>query len=409
MKYNYPHISRSLAGDSPGVATITSTIIHKMIQDPLRYHSRYPQRIPRTGFFDELSSLETDHFRSGFDIQIKKIKKALSQKMSPVVAIKYLEIALRLGVDIREYYVPNIPLDTSSNDKIHIEYLFLLSSVNRLLSSDEEIPSSIVRSMHKIGLCATDEMLKATILLQAFVISCRYLVGAMPKKFFEDTGVQLRACITVLPDDISGLILKSMIFRGVCMSPGTADQIVESDLQCAVQLAKKAMSDSVVCETDLLVAKENLHTLYQSCYRWKKMKGNSETAVLYLNKMLDMDPLDNIPLLELALNALEVEDFFSSINLFNKVIELGPPGLSMCYFYRGIAHDNLRNEKEAVDSFRRSFLIDPTALSSVLELVRIYSKSSLSEALYYKKIILENADLRSQLDEEEMGYLCGLK
>ena len=396
----FPKISSGYIGKFDGSACVQSQLISILVNGTYAEVAKFPQRLPRLGFFQELSQFETPEFQNEFASKIEYLKKKLlSRSIDSDELIRLAEVWIRLG---------QILPKSSCTNSAYLGYLYHLQKINMDLS--DGIPISIKKLNQLItysnGIVSQNKKLSA--ILQAFVAANRYATDSSTEEISRSLFMELSSGLQQLSDDtFEDVCLASMIHRGLPMASWLAVEerkwhLKESE-KLALNLHFLAKKDGKYLK---LLAIENECTLRQTLYKFYLFDGQLEVAELQLRKALKMDPTDAALKQELGLFYYDQKQFTKATAYFEEIIESGPPGLAMNRFFLACSYNELGKTQQAIDLLEQALKFDPLSTTLYIELIRLYSEKGLKEQVQrISKQFFDNGLTKKDLDEEEKSYL----
>lgn len=400
MNLKFPRITSGYAGIFSPNSSVSSQLVFFMLDQPGSF-PRFPQRVPRLGFFDEMKKVESDIWLKKFNVLKESISGKIQESANIRQAISYSEVLVRFGGKVSSKIIEDY------HDSSYLKYLNTVSTINYELSNNENIDRRKIIHILELSKKVDSFQHKISMLLQSFVTMCRHKVETDDYIFLKD----LRSRIVDLSSDLDtrkkeDLILISMVYRGISMLPKMDEKDIEKELRKSLEFANEAYSTKSNDNIISLLAKENIYTLFQTFNRWESTKGRPNNEVNYLDKMIRLDPHDNTAFFEQALMAIEKGNPKKALEHLEKCIEIGPPGLAMAYFYKGIAHKELNETKSAEKAFNISVDIDSSAVSPAYELIELYKElGNPDKARSWARHILSKDALAMQLEESELAML----
>lgn len=411
MKYRYPNLSLGYLGKPHKQCTLNSAFYTKLFSSkhPFNGKVNYPQRVPKTGFFEELCELEIVSFRSSFRERVRILVEKMQQIcLNPITAnsanefIHYTNLLLRYG---QFGEIVRLLLQTKewSQFRLELDFLRELANINNQLSAGEQLSLEGLYQITQRALNGNGIAHSLYIsIMNCFVVSV-YRYQQTPK--FEKWARGLvdnikRHLESASYNDFDNVILHSVAYRGIAMCPELGVELQKSFLKRAEQLAHKAIPRT---ELENLVKMENLLTLSQSLAKWNIAQKDSKIAEAYLMEMLKLDPFDSVPHSELGFFYLKQGRFQIAKGCFKKAVKLGPPSVGMNQYYYAQCLQQLGKQTESLDAYIEAAKMDPLAISPLLDMFKLYVKiGKTKKAKHTCQRIMKNNHLVEQLNNEEL-------
>jgi tetratricopeptide (TPR) repeat protein len=391
----------------------------------------FPQRIPRTDFFEELLSGQPAEVRSLWKDRLQTLIEARNQLVDKNTAqstqwdlameaplINLERALLRLGA--LEVLVKAAPVEGMSADG-RLE----LALVRATAELSAELSQGLVPSLRGLKACVdlcsenTGHDIRVAIITLAVASAFRYFrEGEWLRLASEWTTQLLEHLESTAPDSFRRLILHSMAYRAAAMDGSRGKEFQQQALDRALQFAEAAVSpemESLAMELpapiqtlgtlERLAARDNLFTLCQTLSKWY---GRKEPAVAlqYYDRMVALDPFDSVAYSERGLFEFNRGEFQSACSDFEKAAILGPPGIGMNLYFLGKTQSKLGNLPVAITTLQLSEKADPMAVSASLELVEIYKQlGDATNASRVARRILDDTGLSDQLEDTELQGL----
>tara|TARA_B100001248_G_C27398380_1_gene467568 strand:+ start:4356 stop:5621 length:1266 start_codon:yes stop_codon:yes gene_type:complete len=376
----------------------------------------FPQRIPRSGFFNEL-------FESGDDsyLKFKRIQDRIANLISKTngsisqYRINLLKTALRLGMFELVYTHSNVkPVNSkSSSYEIDESLIYFVSEINSTLSVGGNVDLStmfeyaedLVKLYYANNTKPKFSQAVIKTLNRCIVSSYRY---SDPRLYSLNNDIFLK----IVEDNykqafeesaFGDCLYLSILFRGICMHNKGDNEFVNSCLKKSLYYANLIEPKNLM---ESILKKENLYTLYQTKTKVDKINHGLERSIDTSMNLLRLDPFDSTGWLERGLLLYEYKRVKSALEHFKTASELGPPGVAMNLFFVANCHFDLQQYKDAIAYYRKSILADRTAVSSYLGLYESYKKANMTcEAKEIAAELLRSTDLSSQLEDHELSEL----
>lgn len=361
----------------------------------------FPQRVPRSGFFDEIKSVAPGEVSS----RIRKIQNTfldfqnnffIDKDISgnfDLEVLNHLKASLRLGVCPDKEPVCGLQ---GIHSDYHLTVIDLL--INRSVSSELPVPMELLTQALELSL----EKNRSTIINRIIVAASRY-----EKTFFEKESVLLKSLTQELMREIENFKITSSFSkiqlatfcRGIPMSPYFPEERTEDYLRNAESLL---LSIKPINEREAIVRDENLFTLYLTFSKFHLyQKNNVPEFLTCMEKMMTIDPHDSTAPGELGLFYFRKENYTEAEKFFRKCTQMGPPSLAMNLYFLGECLEKRGELEEAIRTYEECTSYDPEGLSPVLRLYEIKKEIHPKEAELIRDLILKNPSLNDQLTEEE--------
>ena len=367
----------------------------------------FPQRVPRTGFFNELKDVSSNFVSA----RIECIQSLLSNFVEVLIEqggifqsveqtnqdLNFLKLALRFGIELPT----NLKFDIHQLNPSHrLPVIDIM--INQAVSNDEEIPMGLLKN----ALDTSESEGRITLINRIIVATSRY-----DKKFVEENSDFIKSITeelitklpTIKPINNQVRITLGTLYRGIPMSPFFNKDKTLEYLKLANEILEGINPES---ELDELVKRENLYTLYLTMSKYYLYQEiNEDMFFKYQNKMIELDPYDSTPFCELGLYCLKQKNFSQAEIYFEKCVLLGPPSLAMSYYYLGESFENQGQTIKALEAYDSCFKYDPEAISPLLKKFEILRSLDSIKAYSIARQILDSTDLYEQLSEDEKCVL----
>jgi len=372
------------------------------------YEGRFPQRVPRLGFFEELEIFDNATHKGLFELKnLIKSKLNTNERIS-LVQRNCIHSLLRLGdfETIQSLDINNMSYD---NDFLKLEIL-LVKITNNLtinLSNQEDFAEKDFLKFSSQTLRANIPILKKIEYLNRVVVTlCRYSkYDAYKNEVHQLVEYIIKNLTQFNTKDKYDLFVLSIIYRGVAMAYKSPIVDTPKFLGLSLQYALEANDDNEDSFFNILT-RENLYTLYLTLYKYHLNESNDKDAFFYYEKMNELDPNDSTHHTEAGMYFVNKDLPKQAKPFFLKAIKSGPPAMAMNHYFLGLCYQNSSQYNKFIYNMKRSMEYDPLAITPVWELL-IYYKASKDtyNYHYYKEFILNNKNLMEQLEDEELTML----
>lgn len=416
MNTRYPHLANGYVGLFSKNATLNSQyhyVLFNGIQDSsinLEKIVMFAQRIPRSGFFEELHSLETESFKKVYDNKVTNLKIKyleannifLNQRSSRStrLLINWINILSRYGQF--EFILQNSQAIKQENVSLELAVSLELTFIELKLSAQQSINVGKLAYLANRYLPLPEIEIREKLLLlnQLIVIYYRYQKKPSLNSITKHVTELYRLMKNFELNDFADLYLAAIIYRGLSMVKeiGVKEQ---SNLLTKAEDIARTLSGSKEIET--IIAADNLYTLLQTKSKWAGINAQSVKAEECLMEMTNIDSNDSIAFSELGFFYMVNKNFSKSAEHFEKAARLGPPGVGMNIYYYAKSLQQLNRIKDAISALYESGQVDPLAVSPWIDLFDYYiEKQEFEGANKIRKHILKHKDLIEQLTNDEI-------
>jgi len=372
----------------------------------------FPQKVPRSGFFDELLGLECAEFAGEYKLRLdlatvlaNKIK-CLPESFEDDFKISFCHAFVRTFGCRSIESISGFKFVNASND---LKYRLDLETFrqNQALSNGEiplmadmlDLLKEASSPPHK-GTC-----LHLTAMSRVLVQQVRYVRNS-DSMLLNNLSTEIEALARSVDrsaSDAATLVAVSMAYRAIPMAPQTGPKQALLLVARSLDIARSIKASE---DTDKLALKSlELTTLLTYSKTYLKALDASRALDTML-MMVDLDPFDSATHSEIGLYFFNAGDSQSAIKYFDRAIELGPPGFAMNLYYRALIANLSGKKAEAANFLRESAKADPLGVSPRLELMKLLTEDcNLSERRSLAQELLGNEELRAQLTKEEIDGL----
>ena len=374
----------------------------------------FPQRIPNPEFFHEINRLENAEAAT----ELKSFRKRLAEAASSVahlpcdsyhvdsVLIPLMAVLARYGLieEIRAFK------STDASSTIFFKYESQRALLFQILDVDLGIsaPFSKLENLAEMASTVDSALLLEHISLVAriVVVSSRFERGQIhARKHAAAILSNLDSWLKFSPKDCGQALKWSTALRGLAMTPGLSYDSV-------LKLMDRALQASQMINTEnkpwSILRDELQATLWQSFAKLYLSRNDTDQAVAAFSQMSHLDPYDSTSHSELGLYFYKLKNHEKALVHFKQAAALGPPATPMNLHLQGHCEKNLGDLGAAERSFLASAKADNLALSPLIELTRLYGESKqISKEREIALMIIENPELREQLDEDETKTVEG--
>ncbi|HVV69213.1 MAG TPA: hypothetical protein VG895_00125 [Patescibacteria group bacterium] len=395
-------------------ATLNSRFYAEMFSQNLSFREiiLFPQRIPKSGFFQELVAHESPEFMKEFNDISSMIKKnaiASANKVSFEQSnsnlrelINWIYIMMRYGLsqEIITNKVYEIKIEPFN---LEFETAKETAKIEVCLSSGATIDLTGLIQLSKQCLTQTNIPSREEIILLNRLVVYFY----RHNQFSEYKNIILsfaQRLIDIIEhqsnDTFLNKIYASVVYRGLAMVIDMGKAFQQDCLDKSEQIARNIIGETVFEE---ISAKENLLTLLQTKSKWTMRNQDYKYTESCLLEMIDLDKHDSTGYSELGLFYSNNELYQDALPMFKKAIQLGPPAIGMNAYYYGKCLELSGNIEMAMTAFYEAAQLDEQSLSPWIDLFFIYINAN--QGYLAKKIaqhIFNTAILKEQLSDEEV-------
>lgn len=401
----YPHLTLGYIGKrSASGATLNAAFYAEFFSGDYDLDAPllFPQRVPRTGFFDELAELEHAY---GFASKFSDQKASIIQQLTTATEnrlINYCTLLLktaRFNTLISELRPSN---NLSLAKRYEFDLLVEIAKINRDLSNAKCVNITGLLSLAERAKAENElpQRIQMQIFMRLVVTAFRYCRSTNDHetaRFYADKAREFTDNLE--PKSFTDLVLKSVCYRGLAMAKHYDADYMDQALQKVESIARSIVPSNAL---ERAVRDENLYTGLQTLAKWAITNKNLEKAEAYLREMTVLDPLDSTGFTELGFFLAKQGRHSEAEKSFLTASLLGPPAVGMTLYYAAKACQSYGNEGRALEMFHEVAEIDPSAISPWLEILNYYIKiRNANEGSLLAKRILANPDLKDQLNEDE--------
>lgn len=377
----------------------------------------FPQRIPRAGFFKEICLLEGSNYKKHFDEMIVNIitshKNALhsliekNQENDVRRYINWSNILLRYGCF--EQVINHFPINYIGSHALEVELIKETAKIELLLSQDKPIGIDEQLELSERFLDRDDVSDRAKIILLNQIVVHYYRHQRKSKndlKIFKLSKLLLELTTKFEDNKFMNTFLCSVSYRGLAMDSGFGNELQESFLNKAEQLAR-----NIQYKTDMekIVASDNLFTCLQSISKWHIHNNKMNSAEKYLKEMIEIDPYDSTGYSEIGFLYINLEKYDVASHHFKEAMELGPPGAGMNAYYYAKCLEKLGRDQEAITYLYEATKLDEEGLSPWLDLMNYFiDKKNQDKASEIANQIYNSPILFEQLEDDETKIIQAL-
>lgn len=362
----------------------------------------FPQRIPKTGFFSELTFLEKDGFTVKFNDTIQTIiKKIENDRSATRYQLNHLNILTRFGV----CKLPAVSLNNIDNNLLLDLKLIQTSAVsNAALSNDLEININDIFEIAKqaFNLKGVSDRIKILAGNRLIVSAYRFSKDKNCRNYAREIAPAIMKILDTSEDSLQGQLYKSVAYRGIAMINELGD--TQDDLlNQAEEIARNIKGASPLEE---VLVKENLYTLLQTLSKWRARAGNDQIAEENLLEMLRIDPYDSTAYSEIGLFLSEKNRYEEAAPYFKQAAILGPPSVGMNLYFYAKCVEKTGNDVNLAELLEQVILADPDSISARLDLFDWYEKNrQIKASREIAQAILNTGTLLEQLENNERERL----
>jgi hypothetical protein len=377
----------------------------------------FPQRIPKTTFFEELFAIQLPDNKK----QILELINHVSQQITEILdntdhklhndryvqcreLINYLNVLLRHGQSydfeiLSQKLYPYITAD----ERCEFELLRITANINNDLSCNAPVDITELQQLTNIVLNASEYTDRMKILIgnRLVVSAYRYSQDWQPRLYAQQIYPYLLSLIDKQPKSFLNDLYASVMYRGLAMITELEESQQEDFLLKAETIARNIKPTNPL---ENIVAKENLYTLLQTLAKWSEQQGNMLKTKDHLQEMLALDLYDSTGYSQYGFFLFDQQKFQEASIYFKLAYFLGSPAVAMNLYYYAQSLSCLPNidQQEIIKILYEVTTIDPDAISPLLDLFE-YEKTANNQnnmqAIANK--ILSNNNLSEQLTTEE--------
>lgn len=415
MNLRYPQLSAGYIGQNAEQATLNSQyynlFLNEINQNPqlLTTILLFPQRIPRSGFFDELSSLEVTEFKSEFKKTVNIMAGQFALALTHLTANKSPENARKVINSINlllrygrfDIIKKNFKFDYSGPYELEIKTLLVTADIETQLSNGKPI------TVNKLILLANTYIKNNTTTIREKILLLNRIIVYFYRyqKIVTDHLDVIRygnLLIELLDKFEDGTLLNklycSIAFRGLAMIHELEFESKSNFLQRSVNLARSIKGST---EIDRIVATENLYTCLQSLAKWHQNNKDYVAAEYVIQEMITLDQHDSTGYSEMGFLYFKRDKFEKAKFYFKKAMELGPPGAGMNAYYYAECLKMTGHTYEAIEYLYKSAELDKQAISPWLDLLEHFRDREPVKAVEIANHIYITPILMEQLEGEE--------
>lgn len=415
MDYKYQYLTPGYLGEKVIDATINSKFFSLLFSNDsyLNKHLIFPQKVPKTGFFKEIYTLEIAPVKIKFQQLIKSINEQVDKIFSecPIDekvlsgGFNLLRILMRYGcfqevISLeKEYYV-------TGQMPIELQYLIECAKIDFSLSNDKAINLDGLLSLtSKIALDNKVEPWLACLILNRFVVCAyRHQQDDQYKKHAQKfADILLNRVKTMDNRSTLSCLVSSLVYRGIAMVEEWGNFFQEQLINQAMDFAYNVPAKT---ELECLVVKDNLFPCLQSMAKWHMLNSRPELAEKNLSELLKLDPYDSTGFSEMGIFMLKRDRFEEAVVQLKQAIQLGPPGVGMNTYFYAKALQASGKQSDAITALYTVTEMDQEAISPWLDLFDYHLHiQSIEEARHIVKHIFSTPALYDQLEENELVKL----
>lgn len=402
---HFPAVSLGFLGQTSAESTLGSRLLSNFIRKsnggcPQEFEM-FPQRVPVTDFFDELSESETPEFNIEFEKMRGKCLLRFRELETNFIDASaaycnFLDLCARLGL-LSEISVNDCSAVAESRIDWLARYKFLSYRIAYCNSAGIKID---VSGLNEAIQGCEDPLMAGLLLLRLIVTYRRYFNTDCPKSYQANVTGLLKYLNTCRPETPFEAAWISMIWRAIPMTGWFSSFESETMMIKALE----AVDAINVREPAGLLMRDELRitTLY-SVSKFYFHETRFVAAEKALREAWKLDSNDSVTAAELAHFYYRTDDFSTALEFFDRSTELGPPSLGMNTYFKAKCLNHLGKTEQALKDFELSARLDPYGVSSMLELIDIHlSRSDRSKACKYAQKLLLDPILLNQLSADEV-------
>lgn len=406
LTFHYPGVSAGYIGIEVEKSALNSRFFHLFFSNGIDLDQPvlFTQRIPKTGFFEELATLEVERFNGLFESKVTGLRTEFQDLINSSTnyqrLINIAKALLRLGetdcLISFDCEHSKFPMD------IYLQLQFIRESAmaNRMLSKGTEPKLIGLESLLKHAISEKFEGSSLLPVLAGYVaLSFRFSKNKQIHASAKFSVEKLEDLLSTPPTTFKDLIAHSIGYRAIAMNYQKGKTFQQTALDKMVNLIDATAPRTKV---ESIIAQDNKLTAYQTLSKWFRYQKDLEKAEQHVTAMTEIDPFDSVGFSELGIYLSADNRSEEALRAFERAIELGPPAVGMNHFFCGKTLLKLDDIRGALLSFEKSIQTDPLAISPHLELVVIYRElGNNSKVKEWTRRILSNDELSSQLEKKE--------
>ncbi len=399
----YPQISHGYLGERYKDSTLSSSFFAEVWQDFSLLDSTlcFPQRVPKTGYFLELCSLEKKYFQEKLQritAQItNELQSALITGHSTIRVNNLLYLALRYSL-FDEILSITMMGKRSQSSGIEIKFIYELAKLEKKLSchGSELLLDGLIAIANKLPL---EPECNIRVLNRIIVFFYRYAAHAEKSVIKKLLDAHISEVNTYQVTTTREAILKSMAYRGIAMASDLGEKKQAAFLSFAEEHARNITPQGRIEE---IAVSDNLYTCLQSVAKWHIYQKNYTEAEKCLEEVCKLDPFDFVGYCEMAMFLSRLDRFSEANFYFEKAAVLGPPGVGMNTYFQAKCLEKISRNNEAILTLQKASAIDPNAVSPLLDLFYYYKNNNSNKFKEIAKKIMVSATLVEQLNPDEL-------
>lgn len=422
MQFNYPCLSSGYVGYPRGEQTLNAKFYAEFEIDyvcpPTSLDNKiilFPQRIPRSGFFNEVYQLETNDFRIEFDKKLAHLKDHL-RCIAEVTSISLSESNIRYYINwanlCLRYGCFKEVQETSGfvcEDIPHELEVKLLHEAARI---EYRLSYNLPVTIDNYAVLANQYLLKSSVSVREKVMLLNSIVVTYYRHQKIDPGnTEGFIYAKHLQKQLANLTQNSLI-ENLLLSVGYRALAMVNEFDKKKQAFFLTMAEMHGERTlppndpNQYVVNENLYTCYQSIAKWHEMNGDLSRAEEYLLKMIRIDEYDSTGHSALGFLYLNQNGHQNAADCFKQAMELGPPGAGMNSYYYAKCLEAMGEHESSVNHLLHTLKLDDKAVSPYLDLFEVYKRDNdMTNAYVIAQNVINTPDLWEQLEDHEKKFL----
>ena len=344
-EYRFGNLTPGYCGIWDDKSSLNSQFLGLIPKDYLRQNLPFPvtQRLPRSGFFDELITTELPDAKLGIAAYRREILERL-EEYSPHkrsrrlnepdgrFALSLFNLALRLGL------TPDLTVNFDlKHQTTSFQLLRFETFANAAISDSREPDYSPLEKIFKEYALdrETPPVVRLLICIRAAVSITRHQHAAVSRDIrLRDSSFEVleKLIDEFSPNSFSEHIAYAMAMRALPMRKEIASAKKIEMMNQSLEFIRSMKPSSLI---ERIILSELLLTTELSAAKTFIAAGMISDADTSFSTMISCDPYDSTAYGELALHCMKTDRKDLAIRNFQRASELGPPALAMNYFFLG--------------------------------------------------------------------------
>lgn len=342
MNFRFPHITSGYLGKEHDQLSLNSSFYSIILRDLSLLNSPviFPQRVPKTEFFEELLLLESKDISEQLRIKQNELNQLLTntlvtldkQSTKQRYFLNILHMMLRFGLSdsiliVEHQYIAN------HLDQNHLAEFELIQVIAMFILNNHINESNLEILLQKGLSDQCNQRIRILILNYLIVANYRFNLKLPNHKYLQQCHETLMHLIQFSKStDFAAMIRISVAYRGLAMMTELNDIVKSKYLKKAEYFARNTQPNGSL---ETLIAKENLFTCLQTLAKWYITYNQLHHAESCLSEMITLDPHDSSGYGEMAFFLLNQDRVQEAESSFKRAAELGPPAVGMHTYYYG--------------------------------------------------------------------------